>query len=184
MRASAGRSASVTRRNVRPIPAARIQPNDTGATRTPAGSPKKSLSRAGRLPRARGKGALKIGKGEVLFSSAAVKRSEQREQRRVLGDRQQLAVAQSPASGREVAGENPDLGDERARHGWPLGLRRKYAEQRDDETDALEGHEVYMRLAAASTHHGSGRQLRTRDIDHVGGDRRRCRENVAARTCA
>src|ERR687887_268893 len=47
--------------------------------------------------------------------------AQQREQRLILVDRQQLAVAQRPALRREVEAHDPDLRQERLRHPYLLG---------------------------------------------------------------
>src|ERR1700680_3401053 len=52
---------------------------------------------------------LQVGEGEVRLAVAAVGRSEQREERRILGDRQKLTVAEGPALRREVEREDADL---------------------------------------------------------------------------
>src|SRR5262249_17040094 len=57
--------------------------------------------------------ALKIRQLEIRSSIAAIGRPEQREQRRILRNREQLASAERPAEGGEVERENPYLGDER-----------------------------------------------------------------------
>ncbi len=58
----------------------------------------------------------KIGQREIHPSVAAVGRPQQREQRLVLVDRQQLAVAQRPALRREPEGHDPDFRQERFCH--------------------------------------------------------------------
>jgi hypothetical protein len=94
--------------------------------------------------------ALQVGKREVRLAVAAVGGAEQREQRGVLRERQELAVAERPALRREVEREDADLGDE-----WIismvflLGRAREDPEQRDDEVDAQVRLEVRVRLAAA-----------------------------------
>ena len=56
--------------------------------------------------------AAQVGQREVDPAVAAEGRAEQREQRLVLVDRQQLPVAQRPALGREDEGHDPDFGQE------------------------------------------------------------------------
>ena len=58
-------------------------------------------------------------------SVAAVGRSENREQRRVLRDGQQLAVAKRPAPRREIAAEHDDLTDERFHECSPASVIRQ-----------------------------------------------------------
>ncbi len=55
--------------------------------------------------------AAQVGQREGRLPVAAVGRADQLEQRLVLGDRQQLALAEHPAGRGEVAGEHPDLTD-------------------------------------------------------------------------
>ncbi len=57
-----------------------------------------------------------VGQGEVHAAVAAVGRAEQREQRLVLVDRQQLSVAHRPALRGEAEGHDPDLGEEGLGH--------------------------------------------------------------------
>ena len=105
--------------------------------------------------------SLQVGQGEGRFAVAAIIGAEQREERGVLRDRQQLAVALGPAGGGEIAPEHADLGDE---WGWTcavlhyhgrrggataLVLLRKYAEQRDDVADREGRLDIVVRLAAA-----------------------------------
>src|ERR1035438_6351518 len=52
---------------------------------------------------------LQIRQSEVSLSIAAIGRAENRKQRLILVDRQQLAIAKRPALGREVERENPDF---------------------------------------------------------------------------
>src|SRR5262245_8615958 len=61
--------------------------------------------------------ALQVGQSEGHPAIAAVKSPEQREQRGVLRDWQELAVAERPASWGEGETENADLRNERVRHG-------------------------------------------------------------------
>ena len=75
-------------------------------------------ARRGRSP---GRGAsacapCRFGRAKVLTPVAAVGGAEYREQRLVLVDRQQLAVAERPARGREVERDELDLADERFAH--------------------------------------------------------------------
>ena len=55
---------------------------------------------------------LDAGQGEGRLAVAPVGRPEQREKRRVLRERHQLAVAERPARRREVERDNADLGYE------------------------------------------------------------------------
>ena len=58
-----------------------------------------------------GRASVQIGKRESGYPVAAVGRSDHREQRQIGLDRQQLAVRQRPAGGREVSGELRDLSE-------------------------------------------------------------------------
>ena len=85
--------------------------------------------------------ASKVGQGEVDPAVAAERRSQQREQRLVLVDRQQLTVAQRPSLRGELEPHDPDLGQEWLGHAqaplmvrcrssstrtsWPRGRRRR-----------------------------------------------------------
>src|SRR5262245_6132973 len=59
---------------------------------------------------------LKIGQREGRLPIASVRRAEQREERGVLGNRHQLAVAEGPAFRREVEWKDPDLSNKRVGH--------------------------------------------------------------------
>jgi hypothetical protein len=73
--------------------------------------------------------SAQIGEPERRLPVAAVRRAEEREQRRVLRDREDLPLAECPAARREVAGEDHDLADERIGvHGIRAG-RLRLAEQ-------------------------------------------------------
>src|SRR5262249_17029505 len=63
---------------------------------------------------------LQIGQGEVHAPVAAERGAEQREQRLVLIDGQQLPVAQSPALGGKTKRKDSDFRQEWVRHGAPL----------------------------------------------------------------
>ena len=114
----------------------------------PPVSPRSCSDRPGPWPGCIGALALHVRQREVALAVAAIGGAEQREQRGVLRERQDLPVAKRPALGREVEREDADFGDERI-HGLLLGLAREDAEQRDDEIDAEIGLEVGVRLAAA-----------------------------------
>src|SRR5947209_11631911 len=92
--------------------------------------------------------ALHVGQREIGLAVAAIGGAEQREQRGVLRQRQDLPVAERPALGREVEREDTDFGDEWI-HGVLLGLRREDPEERNDEIEAEIGLEIGVRLAAA-----------------------------------
>src|SRR5580658_4521572 len=80
--------------------------------------------------------ALQVRQGEVGLAVAAVGGAEQREQRRVLAKRQELAVAEGPPGRREVKRKDPDLRHKRIRHLASFLRRgREDAEQGDDERD-------------------------------------------------
>src|ERR1700712_547737 len=76
----------------------------------------KALRKCAALPLMDGSRAAEIRQRKGRFPVTAVKGAEQREQRGVLRNRQQLAVAGRPTRGCKVAGENPDFGDEWVRH--------------------------------------------------------------------
>src|SRR5688500_7511323 len=61
--------------------------------------------------------ATAVRQGEVHPPVAAPVRAQQREQRLVLVDRQQLAVAQRPSLRREAEAHDSDLSEERLSHG-------------------------------------------------------------------
>src|SRR4051794_38473998 len=60
--------------------------------------------------------ALEVRQRKVRLPVAAEGRAEQREQRLVLIDRQELTVRQRPSLRREDEAHNPDLGQERLGH--------------------------------------------------------------------
>jgi prolyl-tRNA editing enzyme YbaK/EbsC (Cys-tRNA(Pro) deacylase) len=70
----------------------------------------------GTLARMHRRSALEIGKREVALAVTAVRRAEEREEGRVLGERHELPVAPRPALRREVEREDPDLSDEWVGH--------------------------------------------------------------------
>src|SRR4051794_30956690 len=70
-----------------------------------------------------GRAAALVRQGEVHAAVAAERRAEQREQRLVLVDRKELAVAHRPTLGREVEAHDPDLGQERLSHAVLRSLR-------------------------------------------------------------
>jgi hypothetical protein len=80
------------RRVLRPTGLAEVVIRETGA-----------LARLRRVP------AAQVGEGEVRLAVAAVGRAEQREERGVLRDRQDLSVAEGPALRGEVVGNEADL---------------------------------------------------------------------------
>ena len=91
-----------------------------------------------------------VGQRERALAVAAVGRADQLEQRLVLGDRQQLALAEHPARGGEVAREHPDLADIWLCHRRSSSVRRREdALQRDAEVQRQERLHVQVRLAAA-----------------------------------
>src|SRR4051812_28073543 len=92
---------------------------------------------------------LQVRQRKVRLAVAAVGGAEQREQRRVLREGQELAVAPRPPLGREIEREDADLGNKGIGHGVLLGRAREDAEQRDDEVDTKVRLKVRMRLAAA-----------------------------------
>ena len=56
--------------------------------------------------------APEIGQAESRSSIAAVEGSDQREERRILADGQELSVTEGPSAWREVASEHDDLCNE------------------------------------------------------------------------
>src|SRR5690349_19577714 len=64
---------------------------------------------------------LQVRQCEVALAVSAVGRTQQREQSRVLGERQELAVTPSPTLRRKVEGEDTDLGNEWVGHAFLLG---------------------------------------------------------------
>jgi len=56
--------------------------------------------------------ALQIGESEIRLSVAAIVGAKECEERGALLDRHDLAVARSPASRCEIAGEHDDLAEE------------------------------------------------------------------------
>src|SRR5437016_1064873 len=60
--------------------------------------------------------ALKVGQREIHPPVAAIGGAEEREQRLVLIDRQELPVAQRPALGGEAKGHDADFGEKWFRH--------------------------------------------------------------------
>lgn len=56
-----------------------------------------------------GTSSLEIGQLEIIDPIASVERTDEGEQSLILADRQRLAVAQGPASGRKVVGKGLNL---------------------------------------------------------------------------
>jgi hypothetical protein len=92
--------------------------------------------------------SLQVGKCEVRLSISSIGCAQQREQRRILGQRQELPIAPSPALGGEVERKDADLCNEWIGHGFLLGRRWKDAEQRNNEVDAEIRLKVGVGLAA------------------------------------
>src|ERR1700751_4861133 len=63
--------------------------------------------------------ALQVGQREGGRPVAAIHRAEQREQGRVLRDRQELPVTERPIARRKAEAERLDLSEERFRHALP-----------------------------------------------------------------
>ena len=113
------------------------------------------------LPRCRGSRPRRSGSANVALAVAAVGRADQVEQRLVLGDRQQLALAEHPSRGGEVAREHANLTDIWLGHGSGSSVRRREdALQGDAEVQGQEGLHVEVRLAAADVRHRVGTQRR------------------------
>jgi len=70
------------------------------------------IAQTGGLSRVHRHATAQVGQGERGLAVFAVRGAENREQRHVLIDRKDLAAAQRPAAGREVAGEHHDLANE------------------------------------------------------------------------
>src|SRR5207302_9155199 len=68
--------------------------------------------------------AAQVGQGEGGLAVSSVGGPDQVEKGVVLADGQKRAVAERPAHGREVAGEDPDLADEGRAHCLASVLRR------------------------------------------------------------
>src|SRR3954463_2596078 len=60
--------------------------------------------------------SLQVGQGEVALAVSAIRGAEQREERGVLRERQELAIAPRPALGCEVEGEDADFSNKRVCH--------------------------------------------------------------------
>ncbi len=125
--------------------------------------------------------ALHVGQPEGALAVAAIGGAEQGEQRGVLRDRHQLAVAEGPSPRRKIEREDADLGHEWIRHGPVLALARINAEQRNDEVDAKVGLHVVVRLVAADErarlvrHRRGGRRPRDRSASRPRSGPRHCR---------
>src|SRR5829696_7497927 len=93
--------------------------------------------------------AAQVGYAERRLTVAAVGRPDQLEQRLVLGDREQLALAEHPPRRREVPAEHPNLTDVWLGHESVSSVpAREDALQRDAEAQRQEGLLVEVRLAA------------------------------------
>src|SRR5688572_272197 len=90
--------------------------------------------------------AAQVGQREVGRSVAAVRGAQQREERGVLVDEQQLAVAVRPSNWGEVEGDHPDLGDELPRIRDLTALAGKNPRQGDAEAQCEVRLAVLMRL--------------------------------------
>ena len=100
------------------------KPTDTADKINYAGLAQVVEREAGTLAGLHRRPALEVGQGEVALAVAAVGGAQQREQRGVLRDRQQLAVAPGPAPRREVERENSDFSDKWISHGTLLSWLR------------------------------------------------------------
>src|SRR3954453_13071602 len=76
----------------------------------------KALRQAGPVSLMHRRATLQVRQRKIALAVAAIEGAEQREQRRVLRDRQQLSIAPLPAFGREVERKNADFGDEGIGH--------------------------------------------------------------------
>src|SRR5436305_648651 len=86
------------------------------------------------LARMHGSSSLQVRKREVRLAVPTVGRPEQRKERCVLAQGQELAIAPRPSLWGEVEREDTNLCDERI-HISLLGLGREDPEQRNDEVD-------------------------------------------------
>src|SRR6185295_14989604 len=101
------------------------------------------------LTRMHGSTSLKVGQRKVTLAVPSVRRSKEREQCRVLAERQELSITPSPAPGCKVERKDADFRHKRIGHGSLLGWGWEDSEQRDDKVDAQIRLEVCMRLASA-----------------------------------
>ena len=85
------------------------QSDERDATRLP----EKIVRSGGRCALIECDGTLQVRQRECGLAVAAIEGAKQGEQRGVLRDRQELAIARRPAGRGEVAGEDADLGDKR-----------------------------------------------------------------------
>jgi hypothetical protein len=74
--------------------------------------------------------AARVGQAEGGLAVAAIRGSDQLEERVVFTDRQELPMGKCPAYGREVAGEESDLTDHRARQQFSVPFHRLYRSNR------------------------------------------------------
>ena len=77
--------------------------------------------KAGTLTRVHGSATLQVGKSKVGFPIPPVGGPQEREQRCVLAEREELPIAPGPTPGSKVKGKNPDFRDKRVGHnslGW------------------------------------------------------------------
>ena len=126
--------------------------------------------------------AAQVRQREGALAVAAVGRADQLEQRLVLGDGQQLALAEHPARRREVAGEHPDLAYVRLCHrSAPQFWLGKMPTSAMQKVSGEEGLHVVVRLAPA----GVGRRSDPSVEVNAAGARvwlaRRAGEQVAGR---
>src|SRR4051794_23150657 len=91
---------------------------------------------------------LHVGKSEVGFAISSIGGSKEREQGRVLREREDLAVTERPALRGEVERKDANLSNERI-HVFLLGLGGEDTEQRNDEVHTKIRLEVGVGLAAA-----------------------------------
>src|SRR5882762_2897033 len=91
---------------------------------------------AGALTGVHRSAALQVGQREGRLAVAAVGGTQQREERGVLREGQELPVAPRPTFRREVEREDADFRDEWIHKIEGLGRAGEYAEQRDDKIDA------------------------------------------------
>src|SRR6266704_1850189 len=71
---------------------------------------------AGTLSRMHRRIALHVRKSEIALAVTAICGAEQRKERGVLAERQNLPVTKRPALGRKVEGKNSDLSNKRVGH--------------------------------------------------------------------
>jgi hypothetical protein len=105
--------------------------------------------------------ALQIWQSKGRLAIATVGGAEQREERRILTNRHELAIAERPTFRRKIEGEDSDFGYKRIGHDFYLSfslvLRREDSLERDAEVQHQVRLHVRVWLAAAEIAYGLGR---------------------------